>query len=202
MSYSIILADPPWFYNNRKTGGERNDKTKFGGGAQKHYQLLKAHEIIDPAITLDVKSLKADPSILFLWVTGPMLYDSTGKGHCVETVINGWGFEYATIAAVWNKTTQDGSAYNYGPGYYTASNTELLLVCTSGGAIEPAEKMLPSIINAPVREHSRKPDEAYKLIERMYPNHSKIELFARTQRPGWDAWGNQTELFKEDVCLS
>lgn len=203
MLYDIILADPPWKYNSRSCGGEVHNKTRFGGGAEKHYPLLYAHEIIDPAITMDVKALKATDCHLLLWVTMPMIYDTQWKKptnklplpNCAETVIKGWGFDYATALIVWNKTTQDGQAYNYGPGSYTAPGTELLFVCGQGHQIKPAEPLLPSIINAPVREHSRKPEEAYRLIERLYPTQRKIELFARTQRPGWNSWGNQTDKF-------
>src|SRR5262249_32711497 len=91
---------------------------------------------------------------------------------------------YATnIAWVKDKT---------GLGYWVRNQHELLLIATRGNIPSPAPSRRPaSVINAPRREHSRKPDEAYALIERMYPELPKIELFARQARPGWAAWGNE-----------
>jgi N6-adenosine-specific RNA methylase IME4 len=99
-------------------------------------------------------------------------------------IMTAWGFEYAT-SAVWVKD-------RLGMGVYVRQQHELLLIGKRGLGIVPHPSTLSSsVIAAPRREHSRKPDEVYDLIERMYPELPKIELFARTVRPGWDAWGNE-----------
>src|SRR5262249_54878479 len=95
-----------------------------------------------------------------------------------------WGFEYKTHV-VWVKDW-------IGVGFWVHNQHEILLVAARGDMPTPAPaNRPPSVIIAPRREHSRKPDEAYVLIERMYPDLPKIELFARQTRPGWAAWGNQ-----------
>lgn len=199
----IVLGDPPWWYNNRKTGGERKDKTKFGGGAQKHYPLLKAHEIIDPAITFDFNAIAKDKCLLFLWVTMPLLYDLKRRRptwkptekwkapHDVLTVLQGWGMEeYCTAPFVWVKTTKNGKRFRKMPGFYTASNAEMVLLARRGGGWQPLEKMLDQIISTPWMGHSVKPD-IHPMIDRMYPDKRKLEIFARREYPGWHAWGDQ-----------
>jgi N6-adenosine-specific RNA methylase IME4 len=184
LKYGVILADPPWHYNNRKTGGERSNKTRFDGGAMKHYPLMSDFEIL--AMDDSVRAISDDNCALFLWATMPRL-DFAIK------VLKAWGFRYATNGFTWVKTTKDESRPVYGPGYYTASNAELCLLGVKG-SMPPAVKMLPSIVITPRGEkHSRKPD-VIQHIDRMYPDARKIELFAREiGRPGWDVWGNEVE---------
>jgi N6-adenosine-specific RNA methylase IME4 len=99
-------------------------------------------------------------------------------------VLVAWGFEYKTNI-VWVKD-------KIGLGYFVRNQHELLLVATRGDMPSPSPaNRPPSVITARRREHSRKPDEAYALIERIYPELPKIELFARQTRPGWAAWGNE-----------
>jgi N6-adenosine-specific RNA methylase IME4 len=98
-----------------------------------------------------------------------------------------WGFDYVTNMA-WVKES-------IGLGYWFRNQHELLLLGRRGDIPAPlAHTLPPSVIHAPRREHSRKPDEAYQLIERIYPDLPKIELFARDARPGWSAWGNQAPV--------
>jgi N6-adenosine-specific RNA methylase IME4 len=102
------------------------------------------------------------------------------------TVIRAWGFTYKA-KVVWVKD-------KLGTGFYVRSMTEDLLIATRGSFTPTAKRIRPavsSLIVAPTRQHSRKPDEAYTLIERLYPGTDKIELFARSRRPGWAAWGDQ-----------
>lgn len=179
--YGVILADPPWWYNNRKTGGERCDKTKFGGGARKHYPLMKDEEVL--AMDTFVKGLAAPDCALFLWATGPRL-------DFAFEVLKKWGFRYATTAFVWCKRTADDTRYKYGPGYYTASNAEYVLLGVKG-RVCPAKRMLPSIVATPREGHSAKPGAVLQRISLMYPKARKIELFARVKTVGWDAWGNE-----------
>jgi N6-adenosine-specific RNA methylase IME4 len=126
--------------------------------------------------SLPVADLATDEAILFVWTTSPYLVEAL-------QVVLAWGFKYKTNIA-WVKD-------KVGLGYVVRNRHELLLVATRGDIPSPLPANRPSsVIEAPRREHSRKPDEAYELIERMYPELPKIELFARQARPGWACWGN------------
>jgi N6-adenosine-specific RNA methylase IME4 len=164
-TYPIILSDPPWRFEHPPMGGSRI--------VENHYPTMTLEEICE----LPVPQLATDDAVLFLWATSSKL------AECM-TVIEAWGFSYRTCL-VWVKD-------KIGMGYYCRQQHELLLIATRGQPPTPPESARPaSILSAPRREHSRKPDEAYALIERMYPELARIELFARGTRPGWAAWGNQ-----------
>jgi N6-adenosine-specific RNA methylase IME4 len=161
--YPVIYADPPWDYQlyNETTGSAR--------AAAEHYPTMKLKEICG----LPVADIATDDAILFLWTTAPHLRESF-------EVLAAWGFEYKTNV-VWVKHAQ-------GLGFFVRGQH----VATRGNIPCPLPGNRPaSVIEAPRREHSRKPDEAYELIERMYPELPKIELFARGKRENWAAWGNQ-----------
>jgi len=165
--YAVLYADPPWHFEvyNEESGIER--------AAGNHYPTMELAEIC----ALSVADIATDDAILFMWTTAPHL------GESFE-VLEAWGFEYKSNA-VWVKD-------KLGLGYYVRNRHELLLIATRGDFPCPQPANRPSsVIEAPRREHSRKPNEAYALIERMYPELPKIELFARNTRPGWDAWGNE-----------
>jgi N6-adenosine-specific RNA methylase IME4 len=165
--YAVLYADPPWHFEvyNEESGVER--------AAGNHYSTMSRDEIS----ALPIPSLATPDAVLFMWTTAPHLQESF-------QVLAAWGFEYKTNA-VWVKD-------KIGLGYFIRNQHELLLIATRGDIPTPTPlQRPPSVISAPRREHSRKPDEAYALIERMYPELPKIELFARQSRPGWDAWGNE-----------
>jgi N6-adenosine-specific RNA methylase IME4 len=165
--YAVLCADPPWHFEvyNEESGVER--------AAGNHYPTLPLEKIC----ALPVPELATDAAVLFLWTTGPHLQEAL-------QVIAAWGFSYKSNV-VWVKD-------KIGLGYLVRNQHELLLIATRGDIPTPLPSNRPSsVIAAPRREHSRKPDEAYEAIERMYPELSKIELFARTRRDGWEAWGNR-----------
>jgi N6-adenosine-specific RNA methylase IME4/ParB-like chromosome segregation protein Spo0J len=165
--YAVLYADPPWHFEvyNEDSGVER--------AAGNHYPTMPLEEIC----ALRVAHLATDAAVLFLWTTAPHLQESFD-------VLAAWGFEYKTNIA-WTKD-------KIGLGYFVRNQHELLIVATRGDMPSPSPANRPaSVISAPRREHSRKPDEAYALIEQMYPELPKIELFARQKRPGWQAWGNE-----------
>ena len=163
--YPLILADPPWEYDYSST-----DNRKI----ENHYPTMPINEICD----LPVANKSMDDCILFLWATSPKLEESL-------RVINAWGFKYTTNF-VWVKD-------KIGMGYYGRQQHELLLIAKRGAVPVPAPANRPSsVVNANRLEHSQKPDCFYEIIEKMYPTLPKIELFARGQREGWDAWGNQS----------
>lgn len=190
---SVLLCDPPWFYNNRKTGGERQaidkplplfgckpDKApKFGGGARKHYPLMHDEQLL--ALAPLVKSVMAENSALFMWATSPR------KDFAID-LLKAWGFRYTTEAFVWIKLTQDGSRPNYGPGFYTASNAESVLLGVRG-SMPPVKKMTPSVLQTPWLGHSVKP-QIHRVISNLYPSGHKVEMFSRRPVKRWHCIGN------------
>lgn len=141
------------------------------GDSELHYNTMPMDEISE----LRVPS--ADNAVLFLWATNPKLPQAL-------EVMDRWGFTYKTNL-VWIKD-------KIGTGYYFRAKHELLLLGTKGNIPAPMEHCRPhSVLNSPRREHSQKPDEIYEYIEVMYPGRSYLELFARNEREGWTAWGDE-----------
>jgi N6-adenosine-specific RNA methylase IME4 len=165
--YPVIFADPPWKFE------VYDAESGLDSAADAHYPCMATEEIA----ALPVGELATRPAVLFLWSTVPHLPEVLG-------VIEAWDFQYVTNA-VWVKDRA-------GLGFWVRNQHELLIIARRGDMPTPAfENRPPSVIQAARREHSRKPDEAYALIEAMYPELPKIELFARQTRPGWAAWGNE-----------
>jgi len=164
--YQVIYADPPWKYND-----ECNKGAIQSGGAEKHYPTMSIQELCD----LDVDLLALNDSVLFIWVTSPLLED-------VFTVINSWGFRYKT-SFVWDKI-------KHNMGHYNSVRHEFLLIATNGSCTPDNKTLFDSVQSIEKTEHSKKPDEFYEIIETLY-NGAKIELFARNKRQGWDSWGNE-----------
>jgi N6-adenosine-specific RNA methylase IME4 len=164
--YPVIYCDPPWYFE--PYGSDNYDRAPG-------YPTMTLDEIC----ALPVCDLATDPAILFLWTTASHLEQAF-------KVINAWSFKFST-SAVWIKTD-----CAPGLGHFVRHQHEILLIARRGEFPSPSPNVRPSsVISAPRREHSRKPDEVYEIIERMYPSLLRIELFARGRRPGWDAWGNQ-----------
>ena len=138
----------------------------------------------DQIFELPVNTITENNAVLFMWVTGPKL--NTG----IEAITR-WGFRYATIAFTWIKQNPKALTLFSGPGHYTKSNTELVLMGVKG-SMPVADKTVKQVLISPRQEHSRKPEEIRTRIERLYNQPTKIELFARTTAPGWDVWGNET----------
>lgn len=177
--FSVIYVDPPWWYNNRKTGGERKNKTKFGGGAQKHYPLMPDADLL--ALGPMIQAIQAPNSACFMWATMPRLDFGID-------LLKAWGYRYATTAFAWVKTVKGGQPV-YGPGYYTASNAELVLLGISG-SMPPVAKMTQSVIHTQRLGHSVKPS-LHGLIQGMYPTGRRLEIFSRCAHPEWESIGNE-----------
>lgn len=162
--YTLIYADPPWRYEHVRTESR---------AIENQYPTMALEDIC----ALPVQDIADEDCVLFLWATNPKLAEAMD-------VIRAWGFTYRTNM-VWVKD-------KIGMGYYARQQHELLLVAVKGapGAPMPEDRQ-SSVIEAPRTEHSKKPDEFYTLIERLYPLSKKVELFARAPREGWAAWGNQ-----------
>lgn len=179
MKYSTIYADPAWQFKVYSKKG-------MGRSPEAHYPCMT----LDDIHKYPVQEHCADHCVLFLWTTDPML------PHALS-VINAWGFTYKTIGFVWAKTKQDAvepwvaSDFPIGTGYWSRANPELCLLATRG---YPKRRFadVRKLVIAPRREHSRKPDEVYKRIERLSPG-PYLELFARMHQPGWDATGLDLE---------
>jgi len=174
--YNIIYADPPWKYNSRA-----NHKTRFRGGACGHYDLMTMDEIK----ALPIEELANDNCVLFLWTTFPYLEDQI-------KLFSHWGFKYKTLGFSWIKTNPINGNPFFGVGYYAKSNCE---VCLMGikGKMKPISNKVSSVIIAPRREHSKKPDEARNKIVELFGDLPRVELFARQKADGWDSWGNEIE---------
>lgn len=168
--YRTIYIDPPWPFEDRIGPHTR--------GAAVHYPCLSVKQIED----LDVGGLAMDDCLLWMWI--PKLFRRWG-----EEVIESWGFIPKT-EWIWAKTTIDGTKIRAGMGRYNRMAHEYLMLGTGGTARPLNGPREPSVILAPRGEHSRKPDVFYELIERnsLPP---RIELFARSKRSGWDAWGDE-----------
>jgi N6-adenosine-specific RNA methylase IME4 len=163
--YGVIYADPPWQFEPRSriTGMDR--------AADNHYPTMTLDEIK----ALDVPA--APDCALFLWSTAPM------RKQAME-VMEAWGFEHRS-EIVWVKD-------RVGTGYWFRNKHETLLLGVRGDVPAPVPgTQLPSVIEAPVGQHSQKPEVFAAGIERMFPDVLKLEMFARTARPGWDVWGNE-----------
>lgn len=162
--YAAILADPPWDFKLGKKDASERSVTP--------YPTMSDEEIRH----LPVERLAHEGAALFLWTTNPHL-------PVAMEVMTAWGFTYVTNV-VWVKD-------KVVSGYWMWNQHQLLLIGKRGDIPAPLRaNRAPSVLKAPRRERSRKPDETYELIERMYPDLPKIELFARQARYGWTVWKN------------
>jgi N6-adenosine-specific RNA methylase IME4 len=167
--YGVIYADPEWRFKvySRETGMDR--------AADNHYPTSET----DAICARPVQSIAADDCVLFLWATVPMLPDAL-------RVMSAWDFDYKSHS-IWFKD-------RIGTGYWYRNQHELLLVGTRGNVPAPAMgTQFTSVNQAPVGEHSEKPDSFYLMIETYFPTLPKIELNARRARAGWDRWGLEAE---------
>ena len=175
--YNIIYADPPWEYK------QSGSKTHSRGMAKQHYSTMPTDEIC----ALPIKKFKTDNSVLFLWSTFPQIPDAL-------KVLRAWGFEYKTVAFVWVKKNKKSNTNFWGMGAYTRANAE---ICLLGISKKTRAKQLVisnrvhQIVESPIEQHSKKPDEIRNRIVRLMGDLPRIELFARQYVNGWDCWGNE-----------
>ena len=172
--FQTILADPPWRFSNR-TGKVAPEHRRLD-----RYSTMDLQDIKE----LPVESISANNSHLYLWVPNALLPDG------IE-VMRSWGFRYVSNL-VWAKRRKDGVPDGRGVGFYFRNTTELILFGVRGSlrTLAPARSQV-NIIETRKREHSRKPDEQYDLIEACSPG-PRLELFARHSRPGWVVWGDES----------
>jgi N6-adenosine-specific RNA methylase IME4 len=177
--WSCVYADPPWRFSNRT-----------GKVAPEHRRLDRYDTMTAPEIAaLPVADVVADNAHLYLWVPNALLPEGLA-------VMQGWGFRYVSNL-VWAKRRKDGGPDGRGVGFYFRNVTELILFGVRGSmrTLDPARRQV-NMIETVKREHSRKPDEAYQLIEACSPG-PYLEMFARYPREGWTVWGAEAD---EDVA--
>jgi N6-adenosine-specific RNA methylase IME4 len=180
--YGVIYADPPWNFKNFSEKGT-------GRNAVAHYQCLDFRQIA----ATQPQRWAAKDCVLFLWATDPFLPKAL-------ELIEAWGFKYKTVGFYWAKTNKRANLdclstddFFTGLGYWSRANVEQCLLATRGSPPRMAKDVKRLVIE-PRREHSRKPDEVYRRIERL-ARGPYLEIFSRQSRAGWDAWGDQATLF-------
>lgn len=175
-TFKTILADPPWQFMNRT-----------GKMAPEHRRLARYSTMtLDEICALPVSKVAADTSHLYLWVPNALLPEGI-------RVLQAWGFQYKSNI-VWHKIRKDGGSDGRGVGFYFRNVTELLLFGVRGKnarTLDPGRTQV-NMMATRKREHSRKPDEQYELIESCSPG-PYLEMFARGTRKGWKTWGNQAD---------
>lgn len=175
LSYDLIMADPPWQFRLWSDKGE-------GKSAQAQYATMDIASIK----ALPVSHLAGGDCLLFMWATFPMLPEAL-------EVMAAWGFRYVTGGA-WHKRTAH-SKTAFGTGYRLRSSCEPFLIGTIGNP--PTTRACRNLIEAEAREHSRKPEAAFLMCERLLPAGRYLELFSRQSRAGWHTWGNESGKFTE-----
>lgn len=173
--YSTVLADPPWRFVNR-TGKVAPEHRRLS-----RYDTMDAKEIA----ALPVADLMAAHSHCYLWVPNALVADGL-------LVMEQWGFTYKSVL-VWHKVRRDGGSDGRGVGFYFRNVTELVLFGVRGRlrTLEPGRRQV-NLFASRKREHSRKPEELYDIVEACSPG-PYLELFARHPRLGWARWGQEAD---------
>ncbi|MDL1983606.1 MAG: S-adenosylmethionine-binding protein [Deltaproteobacteria bacterium] len=179
--FSTILADPPWQFQNR-TGKMAPELKRLS-----RYLTMKLQEIKD----LPVEAIAEERAYLYLWIPNALLAEGM-------QVMENWGFKYKTNL-IWYKIRKDGGPDRRGVGFYFRNVTEMILFGVRGKNIRTLQpgRSQENIISSRKREHSRKPDEQYDIIESCSWG-PYLELFGRGTRKGWITWGNQSEEYTPD----
>ena len=190
--YDVIYADPPWDYGGKLQFDKSStsvdkidpDKNIFISSANFKYPTVKTKDLKK----IPVNEIANEDCLLFMWVTNPHLAQGIELGKA-------WGFEYKTVAFVWDKMIHN-------PGQYTMSYCELCLVFKKGRIPKPrGVRNIKQLLHAPRTKHSEKPMQVLENIEKMFPTQGKIELFARNKPQGWDVWGLDVHEVYEEKLL-
>lgn len=170
--FDLLYADPPLYFRGWSKKGE-------GRSPQRHYRCPPFDELL----ALPVADIAARDSVLAIWVYGPRLRDTL-------RLIEAWGFTYKSEGFVWVKVDKQGQP-RMGGGLSTRKEAESLWLASRGKGLRRVDAGVRQLIFAPRGEHSEKPDEAARRLERLYGPVRSIELFARKRRFGWTAWGDE-----------
>lgn len=175
MKYAIIYADPPWRFNNKRTGGSMKS------GADFQYPTMTVGEIC----CLPIQNICADNCTLFMWWV-------PSQPEAAIAVAKAWGFKIKTMVGFdWVKLTKKGKLH-FGMGFYTRMGSEACLIATKG-KVKRISASVRAVIQAERLGHSRKPPEVRDRIVKLMGDIPRAELFAREQTPGWAVFGNQVE---------
>ncbi len=169
--FGVILADPPWEFHTYSWKGKQRS-------AERYYDCKSIADVM----ALPVAALAAKDCALFLWSVCPELPGALD-------VVRAWGFEFKTKAFTWIKQNPSGKGLHTGTGYWTRANSEDVWLATRGNP-QRLDMGVHQVVMAPVGKHSEKPAEVHGRIERLLAG-PYLELFARAERPGWTAWGNE-----------
>jgi N6-adenosine-specific RNA methylase IME4 len=187
--YAVIYADPPWSFQSWTSGRWKGDKTVFTPAKAPEYDVMSIAQIA----ALPVDKLAAKDCVLFMWGIWCMLPEAL-------RVVDAWGFKYKTCAFCWSKADatqmdmfREDVDTQWGLGFWVRQDSEYCLLGTRGKPERKSARVRQGIIERR-REHSRKPDCVYGRIEQLVDG-PYLELFARTQRAGWTAWGNEVDKF-------
>ena len=175
--YSLIYADPPWRFEPRSRA------SGLGKSPDRHYGTLNESELslLRPPSAVD--------SLLVMWVYDPMLPEAMN-------VASSWGFTFTTVLFRWLKTTKTGKL-NFGTGYHTrGGGCEECWLFKRGKGLKVLDHGIRKEFYAPLREHSRKPDQVAGWLVDLYGDVTRLEMFARTKRRGWSVQGLETDKFK------
>ncbi len=167
--FSVILADPPWRFQS-------NSAARPGRNARRHYDCMALPDIC----AMPVADIAARDALLLMWVTVPF-------AELAFDVVKAWGFRYKS-QLVWPKES-------IGTGYWARNRHEIVYICRRGQFPCRTALFPDSIIPGAQREHSRKPEWVHDMVDRMYMDLTKLEMFARRPREGWTVWGDQTDKF-------
>lgn len=187
--FDIIYADPPWDYGGKlqfdkssKSSEEIDlEKEIFISSATFKYPTLKIKQLMQ----MPIESIANDDCLLFMWTSNPHLAQAIELGKA-------WGFEYKTVAFVWDKMVHN-------PGQYTLSYCELCLVFKRGKIPKPrGARNMKQLVKAPRGKHSEKPQEVIQSIQKMFPTQKRIELFARQRTDDWSVWGLDVIIDDDD----
>lgn len=186
MKFDLILADPPWTYNDPKG-------TKALGGAVASYSVMSDKDLQ----SLPVQDITSKDSILALWATMPKLQEALD-------LMKAWNYIYKTCAFVWVKTNPSWKDFPVnkndiysGLGHYCAGNSELVLLGKRGKGLERQTKSIKQIVIAPRGNHSSKPEEVRQRLELLFGNVNRLELFGRKKVDGWIVIGNEVQNGKD-----
>ena len=178
--YSLIYADPPWKYKDSCNAGKR--------GACHKYKVMSLADLC----AMPVSRYAADDCLLAMWHVGPMPEEAL-------LLVKAWGFKLKTMKGFsWHKETKRGKSH-FGMGNWTRANTEDCLFAVRG----KPKRICAGVrqyISAPVRGHSRKPDEARGRLVELVGDVPRLEMFAREVCPGWDAWGDEVGSVNIDMA--
>ncbi len=175
--YAILYADPPWRYQD----------ASCDGNAESQYSTMSLAEIC----ALPVGDIAAPDAVLLMWATWPLLPEGL-------KVIEAWGFKYKSIGFLWVKKNKTDCGYFFGLGRWTRGNSEVCLLATRGKPSRVSDAV-SQLCFEPLTRHSEKPAEIrYRIVE-LLGDLPRIELFARTTTPGWDAWGLEVQTTQQHI---